>query len=109
MPASGYGMCSWCILTYLCTTVFTRTDAHVDDYYLFEEKANSAIPTRVPLSSFTDSSDLIGDLLRDSDDKERGTRAEPTVELASNKSGIRLVFDSNRMLHADPAYNVILI
>lgn len=72
---------------------------HVDDYYLFEEKANSAIPTRVPLSSFTDSSDLVADLLRDSDDKERGTRAGPTVELASNKSGLRLAFDSNRMLH----------
>ncbi|KAF9476215.1 galactose mutarotase-like protein [Pholiota conissans] len=67
-----------------------------DDYYLFEESARSSIPTRIPLSSFNETSDLVKDLLRESDDKERGARAEPTVQLASKKSGIKLYFDSNQ-------------
>ncbi|KAF8181511.1 galactose mutarotase-like domain-containing protein [Pholiota molesta] len=67
-----------------------------DDYYLFEEGANSSIPTRIPFSSFNDTSDFIKDLLRESDDKERGTRSEPTVKLLSEKSGIKLHFDSNQ-------------
>ncbi|KAF8972331.1 galactose mutarotase-like domain-containing protein [Flammula alnicola] len=80
-----------------------------DDYYLFEEKANSSIPTRVSLSSFNSKSDLVKDLLRPSGEEERGSRAEPTVILASKKSGLKLLFDSNQhgvMFYSNAMANV---
>ncbi|KAL0067743.1 hypothetical protein AAF712_005183 [Marasmius tenuissimus] len=68
-----------------------------DDFYLFEEKP-IPIPRRVELSSFNDNFDLLGDLLRPSNgpNASRGARTEPFAELASEKSGIKLVFDTNQ-------------
>ncbi|KIM40744.1 hypothetical protein M413DRAFT_446132 [Hebeloma cylindrosporum] len=67
-----------------------------DDYYLFEEAANRSAPTRFSLSSFSDSSDYLRDLLRASDDEERGVRADPCVILSSERSGLKLEFDTNQ-------------
>ncbi|KAK1223501.1 hypothetical protein PQX77_013628 [Marasmius sp. AFHP31] len=68
-----------------------------DDFYLFEEKP-IPIPRRVERSSFNDNFDLLGDLLRPSNSPSasRGARTEPFAELASEKSGIKLVFDTNQ-------------
>jgi aldose 1-epimerase len=73
MPASGY-----------------------DDYYLFGDKVNSSIPTRIHSDSFNAETDFLRDLLRASDDKERGSRPDPLVILSSAKSGLKLEFDSNQ-------------
>ncbi|KAJ7767230.1 galactose mutarotase-like domain-containing protein [Mycena metata] len=66
-----------------------------DDYYLFPalEKA----PTRIPLASFSEI-DLVQDVLRTSNGPTatRGNRTTPVVELASGKSGLKLVFDTNQ-------------
>ncbi|TFK36743.1 galactose mutarotase-like domain-containing protein [Crucibulum laeve] len=70
-----------------------------DDYYAFEDSANSTIPTRVPLSKFNAEFDLLKDLVRPSNNKDsggRGSRAAPVVELSSERSGIKLVFDTNQ-------------
>ncbi|KAF9001493.1 galactose mutarotase-like domain-containing protein [Cyathus striatus] len=70
-----------------------------DDYYAFEDSANSDVPTRIPLSSFTPNFDYLKDLLTPSTVQEkqgRGSRAAPVVELASEKSGLKLVFDTNQ-------------
>jgi hypothetical protein len=74
--------------------IMTKTPE--DDYYLFEEATNSSIPTRISLSSFVNSSDYLRDLLRPSDDEERGVRAQPSVILSSERSGLKLEFDTNR-------------
>jgi len=71
-------------------------DKGYDDYYLFEENARSSIPTRIPLASFDDGSDFVRDLLRAPGNADRGTRAVPVVELSSQKSGLKLKFDSNQ-------------
>ncbi|KAF9534010.1 galactose mutarotase-like domain-containing protein [Crepidotus variabilis] len=67
-----------------------------DDYYLFKDDLQSAVPTRIPLSSFNDDSDFVQDLLRSSDNPERGLRGPPAIELASERSGLKLLFDTNQ-------------
>ncbi|KAF9562577.1 galactose mutarotase-like protein [Agrocybe pediades] len=66
-----------------------------DDYYLFNEKAKSTIPSRIPLASFTEQTNLLEDILRPCD-TERVDRPEPLVTLSSEKSGFTLNFDSNQ-------------
>ena len=65
-----------------------------DDYYAFTNIPN--IPTRIPLSDFSENSDLLKDLLRPLGNEEGGCRTAPVVELSSAKSGFKLVFDTNR-------------
>ncbi|KAH9481106.1 Galactose mutarotase [Psilocybe cubensis] len=67
-----------------------------DDYYLFEDKAKSSIPTRIPSVSFNEQSDFLEDLLRPANDENRGSRPEPLATLSSAKSGLKLEFDSNQ-------------
>ncbi|KAF9037613.1 galactose mutarotase-like domain-containing protein [Panaeolus papilionaceus] len=67
-----------------------------DDYYVFEEEARAAIPSRLPLTSFDDKFDYVKDLLRPADDPERGIRPAPLVELSGLGSGLSLAFDSNQ-------------
>lgn len=68
-----------------------------DDYYLFENVSGS-IPTRVPWSQFRPELDLIKDIVRPSGQGGQGPgiRANPVVELTSERSGLTLAFDSNR-------------
>jgi len=68
-----------------------------DDYYLFENVSGS-IPTRVPWSQFRPELDLIKDIIRPSGQESEGPgiRANPVVELTSEKSGLTLTFDSNQ-------------
>jgi len=64
-----------------------------DDFYVFESRPVTD-PKRVPLSSFTPEFDLIKDLLAPS---TKGVNtADPIVELSSDKSGLKLAFDSNQ-------------
>jgi aldose 1-epimerase len=91
MPLGGYGKL---VLIHHEPTTMTKT--HEDDYYAFEETAYSSTPTRISLSSFVDSSDYLKDLLRPSDNAARGVRAEPSVVLSSERSGLKLEFDTNR-------------
>lgn len=88
MPLGGYGKL---VLIHHKPTTMTKT--HEDDYYAFEEAAYSSTPTRISLSSFVDSSDYLRDLLRPSDE---GVRAEPSVVLSSDRSALKLEFDTNR-------------
>ncbi|KAF8055540.1 galactose mutarotase-like domain-containing protein [Lyophyllum atratum] len=71
-----------------------------DDYYLLQNPGATDIPTRIPLSSFNPELDLIKDVLQPSNDDQgnptRGNRPAPVVELTSDKSGIKLVFDTNQ-------------
>ncbi|KAG5645095.1 hypothetical protein DXG03_006909 [Asterophora parasitica] len=71
-----------------------------DDFYLLQNPGSSQFPTRLPLSSFNSKLDLIKDIIQPSNDEQgkptRGNRPEPVVELSSEKSGIKLVFDTNR-------------
>lgn len=92
MPFGGYG--KLVLIHHEPTNTITKT--HEDDYYAFEEAAYSSAPTRISLSSFVDSSDYLRDLLRPSDDAARGVRAEPSVVLSSERSGLKLEFDTNR-------------
>jgi aldose 1-epimerase len=71
----------------------------LDDFYALRNSGADHIPTRIPLSSFNSDLDLIKELFQPSNDQgisSRGQRPEPVVELASAKSGIKLVFDTNR-------------
>ncbi|KAF9260134.1 galactose mutarotase-like protein [Marasmius fiardii PR-910] len=74
----------------------THPDKGYDDFYLFEEKPVE-IPRRVSLSSLKDL-DLLSDVLKPSNgpNASRGSRPDPVVELASERSGIKLVFDTNQ-------------
>ncbi|KAF9459948.1 galactose mutarotase-like domain-containing protein [Collybia nuda] len=70
-----------------------------DDFYYLNNEGASHIPTRIPLSSFGPNLDLIKELFEPPNNQgsqSRGTRPEPVVELASTKSGIKLVFDTNQ-------------
>ncbi|KAF5374514.1 hypothetical protein D9615_009094 [Tricholomella constricta] len=71
-----------------------------DDFYLLQNPGSSQIPTRIPLSSFNSKLDLIKDIVQPSNDEQgnptRGNRLAPVVELCSEKSGIKLVFDTNQ-------------
>ncbi|KAG6827911.1 hypothetical protein H0H92_009980 [Tricholoma furcatifolium] len=71
-----------------------------DDFYLLQNEGASHIPTRIPLSSFDSKFDLIKDTVLPTNDAQgnstRGNRPAPVAELASAKSGIRLIFDTNR-------------
>lgn len=89
MPLGGYGK------PVLIHHEATMTKTCKDDYYLFEEAADSSTPTRISLSSFVDSSDYLRDLLRPSGDEERGV-PQPSVILSSEQSGLKLKFDTNR-------------
>ncbi|KAK7006229.1 galactose mutarotase-like protein [Favolaschia claudopus] len=66
-----------------------------DDYYLFSPFEK--VPTRIPLSSFNEI-DLVQDVLRPTNgpNASRGNRSAPVVELASEKSGLQLLFDTNQ-------------
>lgn len=48
------------------------------------------------MSSFTPDLDFIKDLVQPSSENGRGTRPEPVAQLSSEKSGLKLVFDTNR-------------
>ncbi|KAG5652985.1 hypothetical protein H0H81_002810 [Sphagnurus paluster] len=79
-------------------TPVNLTQAH--DYYMFRSSEAQQIPTRIPLSSFDSKLDLIKDVLQPCNDAEgnpnRGNRPEPVVEISSDKSGIKLLFDTNQ-------------
>lgn len=64
-----------------------------DDYYFFTNIPN--VPTRIPLSDFSEKSDLLKDLLSP---RNEGVeyRAPPVVEVSSVKSSFKLVFDTNQ-------------
>ncbi|PPQ77622.1 hypothetical protein CVT25_011233 [Psilocybe cyanescens] len=104
MPNSGYGA----VLPPACNAVLS--DGHyIDDYYLFEDKAKSSIPTRIPLVSFDDKSDFLEDVLRAADDENRGSRPGPLATLSSARSGLKLEFDSNQhgvMFYSNAMANV---
>ncbi|GLB40742.1 putative galactose mutarotase-like protein [Lyophyllum shimeji] len=71
-----------------------------DDYYLLQNPGVDQFPSRVPLSSFSPKLNLIKDVLQPANDDRgsptRGNRPAPVVELSSDKSGIKLVFDTNQ-------------
>ncbi|KAJ3784508.1 galactose mutarotase-like domain-containing protein [Lentinula aff. detonsa] len=68
-----------------------------DDYYAFAPRTVK-IPKRFPISEFTPKLDLLKDVLIPSgtEDATRGDRPEPVVELSSDKSGLKLVFETNQ-------------
>ncbi|KAK7435357.1 hypothetical protein VKT23_019708 [Stygiomarasmius scandens] len=74
-------------------------EAGYDDFYVFEPQTIK-IPKRVPVSSLNDSKfDLVKDLLTPANPKDpslHGARTDSVVELASEKSGLKLVFDTNQ-------------
>ncbi|KAJ3712023.1 galactose mutarotase-like protein [Lentinula raphanica] len=65
-----------------------------DDYYMFAPRTVET-PKRFPSSDFKPQLDLLGDLLNPSG-TPRGIRPEPVVELSSDKSGLKLVFETNQ-------------
>lgn len=71
-----------------------------DDYYVFRADAVPSVPSRLPLASFSAETDFVTDLLKpvseDTVTSRGGNRAQPTVELTSDKSGLKLIFDSNQ-------------
>lgn len=61
-----------------------------DDFYVFDPQVTTNKgPKRIPLSSFGSDTDLIQDIVHP---KQKSS----LVEIASDKSGLKLVFDSNR-------------
>ena len=80
-------------MQFLTTDPLKINPCTTDDYYAFTNNAN--IPTRIPLSDFTETLDLLKDLL-DVTNEGGGYRAAPVVEVSSAKSGFKLVFDTNR-------------
>ncbi|KAJ3997065.1 galactose mutarotase-like domain-containing protein [Lentinula boryana] len=68
-----------------------------DDYYAFAPRTVK-IPKRFPISEFTPKLDLLKDVLIPSgtEGATRGDRPEPVVELSSDKSGLKLVFETNQ-------------
>ncbi|KAJ4477510.1 galactose mutarotase-like domain-containing protein [Lentinula aciculospora] len=68
-----------------------------DDYYTFAPQTVK-IPKRFPVSDFTPKLDLLKDVLTPSgaEGAARGNRSDPVVELSSDKSGLKLVFETNQ-------------
>ncbi|KAE9399481.1 galactose mutarotase-like protein [Gymnopus androsaceus JB14] len=64
-----------------------------DDYYFFTSRTVK-IPKRFPASDFTPTFDLLKDVLTPSGAKV--DRPEPVVEFSSDKSGLKLLFDTNQ-------------
>lgn len=81
-----------------------------DDFYVFSTPPPTSprTPTRLPLSS---SPDLLEELLKSSNDPTKIQKpAESVVELSSPKSGLKLIFGTNRALFFSPLnYNSILL
>jgi hypothetical protein len=88
----SFHLCEPTILFYL-----SSTQCNADDYYVFTPFEK--VPTRIPLASFNEI-DFVRDVLRPSNgpNAARGNRSAPVVELESGKSGLKLVFDTNRAL-----------
>ncbi|KAG8213487.1 galactose mutarotase-like domain-containing protein [Butyriboletus roseoflavus] len=61
-----------------------------DDYYLLSPRSGLkfASPHRIPLTKFSDTLDLVSDILT--------TRNDPVLKLSSNRSGLAVEFDSNQ-------------
>ncbi|KAJ4468626.1 galactose mutarotase-like protein [Lentinula edodes] len=68
-----------------------------DDYYAFTPQ-KMKLPKRFPVSEFTPKFDLLKDVLIPSDTggATRGDRPEPVVELSSETSGLKLIFETNQ-------------
>ncbi|KAJ3793774.1 galactose mutarotase-like domain-containing protein [Lentinula aff. detonsa] len=68
-----------------------------DDYYAFAPRTVKILK-RFPISEFTPKLDILKDVLIPSgtEDATRGDRPEPVVELSSDKSGLKLVFETNQ-------------
>ncbi|KIK66891.1 hypothetical protein GYMLUDRAFT_37958 [Collybiopsis luxurians FD-317 M1] len=68
-----------------------------DDYYAFAPRTVK-IPKRLSSSEFTPELDLLKDILTPSgaEGGARGDRPDPVVELSSDKSGLKLLFDTNQ-------------
>lgn len=65
-----------------------------DDFFVFENPPKT-YPKNIPISSLTPESDFIKDILVPSDGV-RTKKTPPLVELSSDKSGLRLAFETNR-------------
>ncbi len=96
MPSSGYGKHSH--LQHMTHKPDSSWNA-TDDYYLFTK--SPTLPRRFAASSLADPAfDLMKDVLRPTHDPTKPAstplRGEPVVELSSTKSGLKLVFDTNR-------------
>jgi len=67
---------------------YTLTE-RVDDYYLFKDGVISSDPSRISVSALTSDLDLVSKVVAPSYDRS-------IAELASDISGLKLSFDSNR-------------
>ncbi|KAJ3732407.1 galactose mutarotase-like domain-containing protein [Lentinula guzmanii] len=100
-PKLGYGEYNTLSLSFSPFVPYRRyilIESFTDDYYAFAPRTVK-IPKRFPISEFTPKLDLLKDVLIPSgtEDATRGDRPEPVVELSSDKSGLKLVFETNRM------------
>ncbi|KAF9058964.1 galactose mutarotase-like protein [Rhodocollybia butyracea] len=67
-----------------------------DDYYAFAPRT-VAIPKRFPYAEFTPQLDMLKYILAPSGSQvSKGARPEPVIELASDKSGLKLLFETNQ-------------
>ncbi|KAH8092568.1 galactose mutarotase-like protein [Cristinia sonorae] len=62
-----------------------------DEFYVFSPRSTPTLPTRVPVSEFTPTSDLLKEIIT-----SEASSKDPLVQLASEKSGLRVSFDSNQ-------------
>jgi aldose 1-epimerase len=108
-PENGYGVyhlptkISCCPLQY---GSWLPSCSRLDHFYAFN--ARSILPSRIPISTFCPELDLLADLLVPSSlgevvksrttPEKSGCRGQPVVELVSEKSGVKLAFDTNRTL-----------
>ncbi|KAH8835004.1 galactose mutarotase-like domain-containing protein [Flagelloscypha sp. PMI_526] len=70
-----------------------------DDCYIFKTHVGPVLPTRIPLSEFEKDVDLIGDVVKPRTDSHAGVetgKVKPVAELTSEKSGLKLSFDTNQ-------------
>lgn len=68
-----------------------------DNFYFLRNAGARHIPTRISLSTLSQNFDLVKDIMQPMTEHGRGSRPEAVAELASEKSGINLAFDTNRM------------
>jgi len=75
-------------------------DKSYDDFYLLQNPGTSQIPIHIPLTSFNANLDLIKDVVQPTNDAQgsatHGKRPRSVAELSSDKSGIKLLFDTNQ-------------